>query len=215
MTSKEIVEQFKEVLQLGEDWNLRSGRGAAWLENQTQDGNINTISWSFLSFSKAISAGVTSGAVGIYPVEWLLRKYYKAYNLEYLNHTIYFSSKRNQDISVHSIEKTSDIEAILPILKNMVYEEVIPFFDRYQTVEQVYEQMESMERSEISSFIYHPPTPRMLIIKRLVNAPDFEEFGEWVVDIYKKMAEGPNGGQHAPFAQFLPDLFQELKDLNV
>lgn len=146
-------------------------------------------------------------------VEDILRKYYKLHNIGLQNDTIYTSSRRIEEITEVDIADPEDIEKILPQLKLMVYEDILPFFEKYDTLEKVNSHINTLDKADISKFIFHPPIPRMMIIKRLTNSPDFETFCTWAIEIYEKMAMGSNAIQHAPINKFLPDLYEELKSM--
>jgi len=214
MNKRELIKAIKEGL--GIDYRMVSvGAGVVRLAKEVENGT-NYIVFPYRKYpGEYILAEYVTGWKSIDSVEKILKKYYKKYNINQLFNTIYTSSRWKKELFKISLRNVEDVQKVIPYLKEMVYEDILPFFERYQTVEQVYEYMESLPKAEVSKFIYHPPVPRMMIIKRLVNAPDWEEFGTWAVDIYKKMTSNSKNKEDIIMYQILMELFEELKNMDV
>jgi|AntRauTorckE5430_2_1112549.scaffolds.fasta_scaffold32074_2 hypothetical protein len=52
----------------------------------------------------------------------------------------------------------------------MVYSDILPFFEEHGTLELVHEKINQLEVSELSKFMVSPIHPRIMVIKRRVNA---------------------------------------------
>lgn len=209
MDKRQFINSIKSYLNLSDYKPNAVGAGAVSLENV----NVR-ISISYRKYPGVyMFPGVIGGYKSFPQVEDILRKYYKLHNIGLQNDTIYTSSRRIEEITEVDIADPEDIEKILPQLKLMVYEDILPFFEKYDTLEKVNSHINTLDKADISKFIFHPPIPRMMIIKRLTNSPDFETFCTWAIEIYEKMAMGSNAIQHAPINKFLPDLYEELKSM--
>ena len=53
-----------------------------------------------------------------------------------------------------------------------------------------------------------------MVIKRLVNACDWESYCEESIKMYKEQSEGKYKAVFEPIYRFLPDLFKELQENN-
>ena len=151
-----------------------------------------------------------SGFKSFPEIEDLLGKYYKKYNIESSLYSIYFHSRRVEKLKLNNdyyIGSKEDVNKILPYLKEWVYEDLLPFFDQYQTIEQVYEHLESLELAKMASFVYDPLPLRRMVLKGLLKTPDFVSYSETILTFYKENAENKTYGE---LYQFMPELYEEL-----
>ena len=214
MDKKTLIKCIGDALELDYEF-ISTGTGSVFLRLKGE-GFEQSIVFSYRKYpGVCVLADYLYGWKALDPIEKILRRYYNKYNLGFQHTTIHVQTRWKSELSKIEIQQESDITKAIPYLREMVYEDILPFFEKYQTVEQVYKEMESLEKSKIANFIFHPPTIRMMIIKRLVNDPKWEEFAFGVINNYKKWSEEPNGAAYKPFAQFLPELFKELKEMEV
>lgn len=217
MNKKEMIKEISEQLSLPIFSPIGIGAGCIELVQKFPTGRIEKINITY-----SVYPGVyylkeyISGDISFPEVESLIDKYYRKYRLNYEIRTVY---KTSQSTNIDRIElvSVSDIPSVIPYLRDMVYDDILPFFDKYQTLTQVYEELERLgdDIPQVNKFIFSPQPIRRMIIKRLVNDPQWEEFGKKTVNNYIKNSTGPYAATFAPFAQFLPELFQELQEMKV
>ncbi len=146
-------------------------------------------------------------------VENILKKYYKKYKIELQNYTIYHSSRRFEKIGEIDIASPEDIEKVLPMLRTMVYEDILPFFERYNSLVEVHKQLTSFgnDFDQINKFLFQPQPIRRMIIKRLFNDSDWNEYAQNLTNhILIKVKQDP-APEYELYAKILPDLYEELK----
>jgi len=151
------------------------------------------------------------GAIVFNDVEALIGKYYKKYKLGNSNESIMKMTTRVAKISHKKIGNIDDLLDIADDINRLIYHEVLPFFDSYVTINDLNESINVLPSSEIGRLICAPTSIRMLIIKRLSNAHDWERFAEETLEIYKEGSIGKHRNSYWPFYQFLPELIDELK----
>ncbi|WP_373551789.1 hypothetical protein [Haliscomenobacter sp.] len=208
MKATDLIKLIKSKLDI--DWEAKSDRGAIWLEKKERNGDIKVITWSVGHKVDGLSIdSYVSGFIGFNQMENILLKYYKKYNLNYLPYSIHVTSGRDEWLGNQKIITSDDVDAIMPIIKDMIENDIIPFFENYSSIENAYKKIEKTEKSNITLFLLHPPTIRILIMKKLVNATDFDEYADWLMSLRPIMLETANGIVY----QFLPELIEELKNL--
>lgn len=92
------------------------------------------------------------------------------------------------DYSVFETEITDadTLERASRQIMEMVTKGALPFLSTYSTIEAVHKKVESMEVKNIATFLKVPIPFRRMILKKLVNDPDFEGYSNMVIDYYKK-----------------------------
>jgi hypothetical protein len=61
----------------------------------------------------------------------------------------------------------------------------MPFFERYQTLENVLKETEKMPMKQMANFIGQPLPQRRMVIKKLCNDPNYNEYVNWLIEYYK------------------------------
>ncbi|WGK66193.1 hypothetical protein [Croceiramulus getboli] len=145
----------------------------------------------------------------------ILKKHFKDNGIGYQDYTIHITSRRIEEIALTSVSELSDLQRIKESLKILVEEDVLPFFFNYQTLEDVHSHLMELEVEDIANFITNPPQPRIMIIKRLVNAADWESYCSESIEMYKEQSEGRYKAVFEPIYRLLPDLYEELKNMEV
>ena len=210
MQKKELIAVLGDKLDF--PWKQKNGGGNVWFEHKNAEGQVSKILFSVLNTSENGLAiiGTLSACKSFPEVENILQKYYKKYQVGMLPFTIRHQSARDESIMDHRIKVPGDIDALLPFLRHALLEEILPFLDRYTTIGQVYDTLERMQEHEMSTFIYLPVKQRRLILKRLMQDPGFEAYGNSLIDFYEK---GPKDRQAMQHYQYLPELFEDLKNM--
>ncbi len=143
-------------------------------------------------------------------VEDLLKKYYSKFGLKKDLYTIYISSRRfeklinNKDYHIYN---DRDIERIHPYFRTMVFEDVLPFLEKFETIMDVYEYSEGLDSNDIGGFIPNPMPLRRMILKGLLKTRDFEEYSVKILEYYKENSSQKSWGEFYPF---VPDLYEDL-----
>jgi hypothetical protein len=218
ISTKQLGLMYKEVLEL--DCTIQTGPGPGVLLHQKfPNGDIRTLAWGHNTRIGGLTIPLqTVGYFCIEKIEIIIRKYYEKYQIDTLNRTIFYYSMVVPPLNeyVGFINSTDDMLKLKHYLKSMVYEEVIPWLEKYQTIEQVYEKMLELEKTDsVSHFLSRDPNLRSIIIKRLMNAKDFEEFAEYQIGKYQELSVGSHAHTFGPVNQFLPELVEELKQMKV
>lgn len=210
MDKRELITALKDFLKIEGFRMNASGAGAVSLVKE-DDYSKCEIVFSYLKYPGVYNIGPYITAWKSFKqVENILKPYFVQYKIGLQDITIYYNSRRNEEMSKVDIAKPEDIEKVLPELRTMVYEDILPFFEKYKTLKDVNQKLESLEMAEISKFIFHQPIPRMMIIKRLCNTSDWDHFSNWVIDVYKKMSDDSN--ENRIYFNMYKALYEELKN---
>ena len=152
-----------------------------------------------------------SGKIGFNAVESILDKWFKKYHLSDQPFTVRMAS-REQDIKIRDprleIRSLEDVASVIPFLKVGIYEDVFPFFEKYDRLEKVYNHLKGLELEEEVKFLCRPVPIRKMIIYALFKDADFKPFSERILAAWKERSSKPN---FARYYQFMPDLYEELK----
>lgn len=217
MNKKEMIKIIAEHLDVFGFKPMGVGAGSIGLNKKYPTGRVEAINITYTAYPGVYYLrDYVSGDISFPEIEGFIEKYYKKYNLKYDIRTVYTVSS-TKDIDNIPLFSTSDIPKFIPYLREMVYEDIVPFFEKYQTVEQVYEEMERLgeDFKHMNKFIFSPMPIRRMIIKRLVNEPKWEVYADKIVKSYIKDSSGVYASTFAPFAQFLPELFAELQAMKL
>lgn len=146
-------------------------------------------------------------------VEDVLEKYFVNHKLNYSRVTVYRQSSRFEDIDLRSIKSAESFEKVGGVYKGLL-NEIKSFYTDFDSIEKIETEIKSFNEEELSGFIFSPIHPRIMVLKRLANASDWESFCERSIDIYKTQLEGRYKAVFAPVYAFLPSLYKELKALH-
>ncbi|MEZ4954775.1 MAG: hypothetical protein R2825_14505 [Saprospiraceae bacterium] len=147
-------------------------------------------------------------------VDQILSKYFAKAKLPDNGVTIHLISRRDEHIGDVGIENEKEIEQVLPSLRKMIFDDILPFFEQYNSLSEVHSKIDSLNGIGLANFVYNPPHPRIMVIKKLVNAKDWEIFCQDSIQIYEEQSLGKYKYVFAPIFGFLPDLYEELKSIS-
>ena len=210
MNKREFVRHIKEILELDNFKAVGFGAGSVSLIRGEE---VIIIPYNKYPDQFILPPAIT-GRKCFAEVEDILEKHFTRHNINYVRNTIHNNSRRVEDLKIRTIEEVNDFSKILPELKNMVYEDILPFFEKHQTLEQVHNTINQLKISELSKFIFSPIHPRIMVIKRLINIGDWENYCEESIEIHKEQSQGKYKAVFEPIYRFLPELFEELKQID-
>lgn len=87
------------------------------------------------------------------------------------------------------------------------------FFEKYNSILSVNKKIEELQIDEYSKLVFSPIHPRIMIIKRLSGASDWVEYSENALRVYEEQSVGKYRTSFAPINRFLPELYEELKQM--
>ena len=209
-TKRDLIVAIKDALEI-EDYKVISNYAQAVALQKKELSYKNEIVFSYAKRPGAYYLGYFISGFKSFPeIEDLLGKYYKKYDIQSCLYSIHCISSEVEKLKLNNdyyIGSKEDVNKILPYLKEWVYEDLLPFFDQYQTIEQVYEYLESIELTKMGRFIYSPMPVRRMILKGLLKTPDFMAYSDKIIGNYKNKSENKAYGE---FYQFMPELYEEL-----
>ena len=153
-----------------------------------------------------------SGRRALLDVEDILAHFYKKYCPDTPLLTIVKDVFVGKVIPSTPIESAEDLAPIYAPMREVVFDQILPFLERFNTLEAVYEHAMEMHRIRdtdefaLSRFIHSPVEYRLSILKRLIAAPDFIEYGERFAEAYKDNPHWDSKG-------FYIELFEYLKKM--
>ncbi len=210
-----LIRVIKTQLQLSDFKAVGVGSGAVSLFREKEETQEQIII-SYNKYPGEYRLGPTiAGWKTFSAVEDLVEKYFRRHGIGYHGVTIHCVSRRDEQMFDTSITKTEDVLKILPSLEKMVFEDVMPFFEEYDSLDLVHDEIEDRNISDLAKFVTNPPHLRMMIIKRLLNTSDWELYSEDIIAMYKEQSEGKYQTVFAPIYAFLPALFEELKNIDL
>jgi hypothetical protein len=83
------------------------------------------------------------------------------------------------------IQDEASFQIVAEEIKKIVKYGAMPFFEKYQTLEKVWEDMENMEGREMANFIAQPLPIRRMIIKKLCKDKDYEQYAMSIINYCK------------------------------
>lgn len=171
------------------------------------------ISYNFFSTSPAgylLGASVI-GRMTFEEVESIIRKYYKKYDIPLRLYTCRKVSIRVPEMdgvpSEYRISNPGDTKKVIDKIQMMV-DDMMPFFERFKTLEDVYEHLESDELENKTSFINSQGfVTRRLIMRALFKANNFHDLGSRYLKFLETKLKDSN---YKYEALYLPEMFEEL-----
>ena len=99
-----------------------------------------------------------------------------------------FVNLQDVDYSVFNTEINNEARfmKVATEIEKIINAGALPFFEKYNTLEKIWEESEKMALEEMANFIGQPLPQRRMIIKKLCKDPQFEEYAKMVVDFYEK-----------------------------
>jgi hypothetical protein len=216
MKKIELVRGIQEYLTLADYKPVGVGASTVSLVRQNPDWKEEII----ISYRKypgffCLSPAVT-GMKSFQEIEGILERYFKEAGINRSLVTIYKSSRRDEKIADIKIAEPTDIEKVLPSLRQMVYKDILPFFDEYRTLQDVYRRVSEFDNdfARINQFLFAPQPIRRIVLNRLCGDPDWQAYGKLVYEGFKKAASGPQGKMYEDYIKFLPSLLEELETID-
>lgn len=211
MDKREFVNHIKNILELDDFKAVGVGAGSVSLVREREE--------IIISYNKYPGEFILPPAIGCRKcfdeVENILEKYFVKQGLGYGRNTIHHSSRREEDLDKRTIVNLEDFSKILPELHAMVYEDILPFFEKYKTIKDVHKELTTYgnDFDKINRFLFTPQPIRRMIIKCLFNDSDWDEYAQNLTNhILTKVQRDP-GPEYEMYAKILPDLYEELKGL--
>ncbi|MBN8684170.1 MAG: hypothetical protein J0L99_16105 [Chitinophagales bacterium] len=212
MTQKELLQLVGQ--ELFPDWKKISGLGGGLIyRKKALEGVDDIIIFPSGTLRDGLYVGTSLvGARSFDVVENILESFFRKKNLNDLLITIKYILDVKNDWSSVSIESAEDLTPIYAPMREVVFDQILPFLERFNTLEAVYEHAMEMHRIRdtdefaLSRFIHSPVEYRLLILKRLIVAPDFIEYGERFAEAYKDNPHWDSKG-------FYIELFEYLKKM--
>ena len=212
MTQKELLQLIGQ--ELFPDWKKIPGLGGGFVYRLPRmDGITDTVRIATSTLRDGFSIGIwLSGDRTFNEVEDIMEFFCRKYNKTQLFATIKLNAISPMDWSSTPIESAEDMTPIYPPMREVVFDQILPFLERFNTLEAVYEHAMEMHRIRdtdefaLSRFIHSPVEYRLLILKRLIAAPDFIEYGERFAEAYKDNPHWDSKG-------FYIELFEYLKKM--
>ena len=147
-----------------------------------------------------------SGRRALLDVEDILAHFYKKYCPDTPLLTIVKDVFVGKVIPSTPIESAEDLAPIYAPMREVVFDQILPFLERFSTLEAVYEHAMDMDGHQKALFIHGPVSYRMLIMKRLLGSSDFLEFGDRIIEKFKSAPQYDSLG-------FFSELFEYLKKM--
>lgn len=144
-------------------------------------------------------------------IEDLIDKHKKLHDIPNTRGTISKKSSPMHNVSDIKVETQEDVKKVASFYKKAVYNEFLPFFEKWQTIEQLYEHTESLSFLGVEGFLKPEAKVRRLVLKALVKAPDFQEYGEFLIPWMEEAADETEQANYIRVTKYLPGLFEELK----
>ena len=82
------------------------------------------------------------------------------------------------------IKDDDTFSSVASEIKKLIQKGAMPFFERYQTLQVVFEETENMPIEQMSNFIGQPLPFRRMMIKKLCNDPGYEGYYKLVTEFY-------------------------------
>jgi hypothetical protein len=124
-------------------------------------------------------------------VEYVLKQVLDKYQIKqrYGDSTIHAVLHNVEGIDYSKFDTEINDDASFQIVAreivNIVEKGALPFFEKYNTLEKVFDETEKMPISEMANFIGQPLPQRRMIIKKLCMDPNYGEYVKQVTDYYR------------------------------
>jgi hypothetical protein len=142
-----------------------------------------------------------------------LEPFYKKYGIGYQPYTIFKVSRRFEHLSLIDLSTPDDLSKVGNELRIMVYEDILPFFEKNETLEKVHEYYSTLLLDEISSYFKGDWRLRVMTIKALLKTNDFTQFSKESIESYQLHSIGQYKHVFEPVYTFLPNLYEKLKTI--
>ncbi|MCO6476571.1 MAG: hypothetical protein J5I94_08110 [Phaeodactylibacter sp.] len=212
MDKRELIKSLREKLNIKGCKVDSKGAGVVSLRKTFRD-SIYQILFSYKKYSgEYVLAPYLTGWKSFDAVENILERHYDSVGIDQPLVTIYLISRRIEKIGEIAIRSDEDIDKVAPYLRELIEEDIMPFFQNYNALQDVYFQVlkYNNDYSKINKFLFSPQPIRRIIINRLCDNPNWQEYGQSVFDGFKKASTGPQAKIYQGYIKFLPSLLEEL-----
>lgn len=93
------------------------------------------------------------------------------------------------------VQNEDDVRKVIDIMKTYIKEYILPFFTKYPTLKEVDAKVRQIPIVELHKFIGQEVIGRRMIIMKLVDNPNYEEYVEMILDYF--LADGQRGKSDA------------------
>jgi hypothetical protein len=210
MDKREFVNHIKDILELDDFKAVGVGAGSVSLVREKEE--------IIISYNKYLGEFILPPAIGCRKcfdeVENILEKYFVKQGLGYGRNTIHHSSRREEDLDKRTIVNSEDFNKILPELHAMIYDDILPFFEKYQTLENVHNQLNTFgnDFGLVNKLLSNPQPIRRIIINKLCGDGDWKEKA---LAVQASFDEASKSGQYkemySSYAQIVEELIEELE----
>ena len=209
MEKRVLVKSIKDYLGLQDYKPIGVGAGSVSLSK----GNSEII----ISYSKFpdlfILPPQINGYISFPEVENILKPFYKDHNIGFQHYTIYKSSRRFEEMNNVKIYTPEDIQKVGGMLKTMVFDDILPFFEEFKNLQKVHDYILSLDLDKLGHFLVGEVHLKIMVIKKLLNTDDWVQYSDEVIAFYKAESEGKYKHVFAPIYKFLPDLYEKLRSI--
>lgn len=215
MNKKQLSKEISKCLQLADFEPNVLKAGAISLVRET-DNEKDEIIISYNKYPGVFNLSpVITGRKTIKAVDYILKKYFSKSKIGYQEHTIHANSRRCDELNQFDITGEEDVKEISEKLAQMTKEDIMPFLTKYNSPEKINVKLDHLKVADLAKFITNPPHPRIMVIKRLANSQDWRSYCEESIKIYREQAQGKYKKVFAPIYDFLPELYKELRNLEM
>ena len=213
MDKKQLITHIKEFIKLEDFKALDKGADAVSLVRENEIFKDEIIFTYKKSQGGYILSHKLNGRKSFFAINLILKKYFDKIGKHYQEHTLSFQSRSFDHIFNEIFFETKDLVKIENDYKTMVHDDLIPFFNRYKTLEDVNTYMLEFTSEEVTRLVSSPI--KIMVLKRLINASDWVEYSEKTIETYRVNSKRRNKAIFAPVSSILPDLYDELQSLNI
>ncbi len=148
-------------------------------------------------------------------VETIFNEIYKSYELPSNSvihpQTVNINLSNAQGVDLNFLYKNqvsndNDFNTIRPMLESLIDESIV-FFEQFVGLTQLYEYLENLDQRDKARFISQPFSFRYMIIKKLVNAEDFDSYAQNMIEVRRSKGDNIR-------ADFAEALYEKLKTLD-
>ena len=127
-------------------------------------------------------------------VENVLRSVFYKYNIQqkYNNSTVHTALNNIKDINYLKFETEihddASFQVVAEEVKKIVEYGAIPFFEKYQTLEEVHNYAMSLQVDDYPNFFLGDGPFKLMIIKKIIKQNDYEDYANKMVEVWTKNA---------------------------
>ncbi|MEN1784876.1 MAG: hypothetical protein AAGF77_07010 [Bacteroidota bacterium] len=97
-----------------------------------------------------------------------------------------------QSLGRHNVEDDASFAIIKPQLE-LIVQGGLQFFEDYKSLQAIHDHVATLPIRKMGTFLRQPMPARRMIVKKLIDAPDYQDYAQYVVD-YNLAKEEPSPG---------------------